>query len=163
MSSAVKRFAAATGATALMAVVAIGAAPSAQADGDYYATWTLAAIKAEGQKVTCKGTSQEPEDCPGGETLSLRSNYRYRASAYLAQILWLGAKGNGKGSFATSVFASSGAQVLVLEGDSGGILPLGSAWQMVLKDEHSGSPTKMVLTLQTGFGEYSLVLRRDAK
>ena len=34
---------------------------------------------------------------------------------------------------------------------------------MVLKDTRSGSPTKMILTLQTGFGEFGLVFQRDGK
>lgn len=150
------------GATALIAGAAIVVAPAAHADGDYYATWTLTAIKADGQKVTCEGSDDASDLCPGGETLTLKTNYRYSASAYLAQVLFLGAKGDGKGSFVTTTFQGAGDQALVLEGDASGIAPLGSAWQMVLKGKGSGSPTKMVLTLQTGFGEYGLVFRRDA-
>ena len=34
---------------------------------------------------------------------------------------------------------------------------------MVLKGKRSGSPTKMILTLETGvFGEFGLVFQRDA-
>ena len=93
----------------------------------------------------------------------MKSNYRYKASAFVAQALFLGAKGDQKGSFVTTDFLGTGDQVLVLEGDASGIAPLGSAWQMVLKDTRSGSPTKMILTLQTGFGEFGLVFQRDGK
>lgn len=158
MASTLRRVAATAGATALIAGAAIVAAPSAHADGDYYGTWTLTAVKADGQKVQCDGS----DVCPGGETLHLKSNYRFKASAYLAQILFLGATGDKKGSFVTPIFPGTGDQVLVLEGDSVGIAPLGSAWRMVLKDKRSGSPTKMILNLQTGFGEYDLIFRRDA-
>ena len=162
MASALKRIIATAGAPALIACAAIVAAPSAHADGEYYGTWTLTAIKSDGQKVTCEGPAQGTDVCPGGETLSLKSHYRFTVSAYLAQVLWLGAKGNEKGSFVTPILPGTGQQILVLESDKNGIMPLGSAWQMELKNARSGQPTKMVLTLQTGFGEASLVLKRDA-
>lgn len=160
MAPTIKRIIAAAGTTALIAGAVIVGAPSAHADGGYYGTWTLAAIKADGQKVKCEGSEGL---CPGGQTLVLKTNYRYATSAYLARILIFTDKGGGKGSFATPVFPGTQQQVLVLEDDAGGIVPLGSAWQMVLKDKRSGSPTKLVLSLQTGFGEYTLVLRRDAQ
>jgi hypothetical protein len=161
MASTLKRIIAAAGATSLLAGAAIAIAPSAQADGDYYGTWTLTAIKGDGRKVKCEGPAQGTDVCPGGEMLTLKSNYRYTASAYLAQNLWLGAKGNTRGSFVTPVLPGTGQQILVLESDRNGILPLGSAWQMELMNSRSGTPTKMVLTLQTGFGEASLVFKRD--
>jgi hypothetical protein len=76
--------------------------------------------------------------------------------------MFLSAEGDGKGSFVTAVFPGTGDQALVLEGDATGIAPLGSAWQMELKGTRSGSPTKMILTLQTGFFEIGLVFQRDA-
>jgi len=161
MASTLKRIVAAAGATSLLAGAAIAIAPSAQADGEYYGTWTLTAIKGDGRKVTCEGPAQGTDVCPGGQMLTLKSNYRYTASAYLAQNLWLGAKGNTRGSFVTPVLPDTGQQILVLESDRNGILPLGSAWQMELMNSRSGTPTKMVLTLQTGFGEASLVFKRD--
>lgn len=161
MASAPRRFIAAAAASAFIAGAALVAAPSAHADGEYYGTWTLIAIKGDGQKVTCEGPAQGTEICPGGETLSLKSSYRFTVSAYLAQVLWLGAKGNDKGSFVTTVLPGTGQQILVLESDKNGIMPLGGAWQMELKNARSGTPTKMVLTLQTGLGETSLVLKRD--
>ena len=162
MASTHKRTIAAAGATPLLAGAAIAIAPSAQADGDYYGTWTLTAIKGDGQKQKCEGPAQGTEVCPGGEMITLKSNYRYTASAYLAQALWLGAKGNKKGSFVTPVVPGTRQQILVLDSDRNGIMPLGGAWQMELMNSRSGTPTKMVLTLQTGFGEASLVFKRDA-
>ena len=163
MTPTFRRIIGAAGATALLAGAAIVAAPAAQADGAYYGAWTLTAITADGQKQKCEGSDKESNVCPGGETLTLKSNYRYKASAFVAQALFLGAKGDQKGSFVTTDFLGTGDQVLVLEGDASGIAPLGSAWQMVLKDTRSGSPTKMILTLQTGFGEFGLVFQRDGK
>jgi hypothetical protein len=145
-----------------MAGAALVAAPAAQGDDAYYGTWTLTAITVDGQKQKCEGSDDDMNVCPGGETLTLKSTYRYKASAFIAQMLFLGATGDRKGSFVTPVFSSTGDQVLVLEGDVIGIAPLGSAWQMVLKDKRSGSPTKMNLTMQTGFGEWTLTFRRDA-
>ena len=162
MASTLKRTIAAAGATTLLAGAAIAIAPSAQADGDYYGTWTLTAINGDGQKQKCEGPAQGTEVCPGGEMITLKSNYRYTASAYLAQALWLGAKGNKKGSFVTPVVPGTRQQILVLDSDRNGIMPLGGAWQMELMNSRSGTPTKMVLTLQTGFGEASLVFKRDA-
>lgn len=162
MSLTLRRVVAAAGATALMAGAALVAAPAAQADDAYYGTWTLTTITVDGQKQKCEGSDDDMNVCPGGETLTLKSTYRYKASAFIAQMLFLGATGDRKGSFVTPVFSSTGDQVLVLEGDVIGIAPLGSAWQMVLKDKRSGSPTKMNLTMQTGFGEWTLTFRRDA-
>ncbi len=85
MASTATRMIAAAGAATLIAGAAIAAAPAAQADGDYYGTWTLIAIKGEGQKQKCEGPAQGTDVCPGGETLTLKSNYRYAASAYLAR------------------------------------------------------------------------------
>ena len=163
MTPTFRRIIGAAGATALLAGAAIVAAPAAQADGAYYGAWTLTAVTANGQKQKCEGSNKEYVVCPSGQTLTLKSNYRYKASAFVAQALFLGAKGDQKGSFVTTDFLGTGDQVLVLEGDASGIAPLGSAWQMVLKDTRSGSPTKMILTLQTGFGEFGLVFQRDGK
>jgi hypothetical protein len=159
MASTLRRVVATAGATVLIAGAAIVAAPSAQADGDYYGTWTLTAVTANGQKQKCEGTNKEYLVCPGGKTLTLKSNYRYKASAFVALLL---STGDQKGAFVTTGFPGTGDQVLVLEGDVTGISPLGSAWQMVLKDTRSGSPTKMILTLQNGLGEFGLVFQRDA-
>ena len=161
MASTLRRVIAAAGTTALIAGAAIVVAPAAHADGDYYGTWTLTAIRADAQKVKCEGPEAEGV-CPGGQTLTLKSNYRFKASAFLAQMMWLTAKGSRKGSFATPVIPHTEQQVLVIQSDRGQIMPLGSAWQIELEGYRSGSPTKMVLTLQTGFGEYTLILRRDA-
>jgi hypothetical protein len=163
MTPTFKRIIGAAGATALLAGAALVAAPAAQADGNYYGAWTLTAVTANDQKQKCEGTNKEYLVCPSGQTLTLKTNYRYKASAFVAQALFLGAKGDQKGSFVTTDFPGTGDQVLVLEGDASGIAPLGSAWQMVLKDTRSGSPTKMILTLQTGFGEFGLVFQRDGK
>lgn len=162
MASTLRRIVATAGAAALISGAAIVAAPSAQADGDYYGTWTLTAVKLGDQKQKCEGTDDGSRICPGGKTLTLKSNYRYKASAFVAQIMFLAAEGDKKGSFVTAVFPGTGDQALVLEGDATGIAPLGSAWQMTLKGTRSGAPTKMILTLQTGFFEIGLVFQRDA-
>ena len=163
MTPTLKRIIGTAGATAVIAGATLVAAPAARADGAYYGAWTLTAVTANGQKQKCEGSNKEYVVCPSGQTLTLKSNYRYKASAFVAQALFLGAKGDQKGSFVTTDFLGTGDQVLVLEGDASGIAPLGSAWQMVLKDTRSGSPTKMILTLQTGFGEFGLVFQRDGK
>jgi hypothetical protein len=162
MASTLRRVVATAGATVLIAGAVIVAAPSAQADGDYYGTWTLTAVKLGDQKQKCAGADDGSAICPSGKTLTLKSDYRYKASAYVAQVMFLGAEGDGKGSFVAPVFPDSGDQTLVLEGDATGIAPLGSAWQMTLKGTRSGSPTKMILTLQTGFFEIGLVFQRNA-
>lgn len=162
MASTLRRVLATAGATALMGGAAIVAAPSAQADGDYYGTWTLTAVKLGDQKQKCEGTDDGSRICPAGKTLTLKSDYRYKASAFVAQIMFMSAAGDRKGSFVTPIFPGTGAQTLVLEGDATGIAPLGSAWQMTLKGPRSGSPTKMVLSLQTGFFDIGLVFQRDA-
>lgn len=158
MTPTFKRIIGAAGATALLAGAALVAAPAAQADGNYYGAWTLTAVTANGQKYKCEGTNKEYLVCPGGKTLTLKTNYRYKASAFVALLL----SGDQKGAFVTTGFPGTGDQVLVLEGDSTGITPLGSAWHMVLKDTRSGSPTKMILTLNNGLGEFGFVFQRDA-
>ena len=158
MASTLRRVVATAGATALIAGAVIVAAPSAQADGDYYGTWTLTAVTANGQKYKCEGTNKEYLVCPAGKTLTLKTNYRYKASTFVALLLLQ----VQKGAFVTTGFPGTGDQVLVLEGDATGIQPLGSAWHMVLKDTRSGSPTKMILTLNNGLGEFGFVFQRDA-
>ena len=162
MPLTLRRIVATAGAAALIASAGIVAAPAAQADGGYYGTWTLTTIKLGDQKQKCAGTGDGSTICPSGKTLTLTSDYRYKASAFVAQVMFLGAGGDGKGSFVTTVFPGTGERTLVLEGDATGISPLASAWQMTLKGTRSGSPTKMILTLQTGFFEIGLVFQRDA-
>ena len=116
MTPTFKRIIGAAGATALLAGAAIVVAPAAQADGNYYGAWTLTAVTANGQKFKCEASNKRYVCCPGGETLTLKTNYRYKASAYIAQALFLGAKGDQKGSFVTTGFPGTGDQVLVLEG-----------------------------------------------
>lgn len=145
----------------MLAGAAIAIAPSAQADGDYYGTWTLTAVKLGDDKQRCEGTDDGSAICPGGKTLTLKSDYRYKASAFVAQIMFLSAAGDRKGSFVTPVFPGTNDQALVLEGSATGISPLGSAWQMTLKGTRSGSPSKMILTLQSGFFEIDLVFQRN--
>lgn len=165
MASNLRRVAAAAGATALIAGAVIVGAPPAVADGGYYGTWTLTTLNAFGQKVKCEGAEDPSNLCPGGQRLVLNPNYRYRASAYLAEALFAFSEGDDrKGSFVTSAFPGADGRVLVLEGGASGIAPIGSAWQMTLKGKRSGSPTKMILTLETalGFGDFALVFERNA-
>ena len=162
MPLTLRRIVATAGAAALIAGAVIVAAPSAQADGGYYGTWTLTTLKVDNDKRKCAGTDSGSRICPGGETLTLKSNYRYKASSYIAQIMFNGVKGNGKGSFVAPVFPGTGDRALVLEGDATGIPPLGIVWQITLKGSRSGSPTKMILTQQAGLFEARLVFQRDA-
>ena len=158
MASTLKRLIGVVGAGAIIAGTAIVVAPSAHADGEYYGTWTLTAIKEGDKKTKCTGTSSDPANCPGGQTLTLKSNYRYKASGFLSMLLMMGQKG----TFDVPTLPSTGQDVLVLESDSKGILALGSAWALTLSGGDSGSPTKMTLVLQTGFGEITMVFRRDS-
>lgn len=160
MASTLKRLIGVVGASAIIAGTAIVAAPSAQADGEYYGTWTLTAIKEGDKKTKCTGEVSDTQACPSGQTLTLKTNYRYRLAGKLLRLVLLGiAK---KGTFDVPTFPSTGQQALILESDSQGILALGSAWSITLSGGSSGSPTKMTLVLQTGLGEITLVFRRDA-
>lgn len=159
MASTLRRVVAAAGASALMAGAAIVVAPSAHADGEYYGTWTLTAYKENDQKTKCTDDASDTGACPTGETLTLKSNYRYKVSKYLRLFL-MGV--SGKGNFAVDTFPSTGRNVLVLDSDKTGVLALGGAWSLTLAGGGSGSPTKMTLVLQTGFGEITLILRRDS-
>jgi len=160
MASTLKRLVGIVGAGAIIAGTAIVVAPSAHADGDYYGTWTLTAIKADDQKTKCKGDQADidAQACPAGETLTLKSNYRFKMTDFLRLVFMVGKKGY----FDVPTFPSTGQTVLVLESDGQGILPLGGAWSLTLAGGGSGSPTKMTLVLQTGFGEITMVFRRDA-
>lgn len=163
MASTLKRLIGVVGASAIIAGTAIVAAPAAQADGEYYGTWTLTAIREGDKKAKCTGEvsdSDTTQACPGGQTLTLKTNYRYRLAGKFLRLVLLGiAK---EGTFDVPTFPSTGQQALILESDSQGILALGSAWSITLSGGSSGSPTKMTLVLQTGFGEITLVFRRDA-
>ena len=158
MASTLKRLIGVVGAGAIIAGTAIVVAPSAHADGEYYGTWTLTAVKEGDKKTKCTGTSSEPPACPGGQTLTLKSNYRYKTSNFLPLILLMGQKGY----FDVVTLPSTGQEALILESDKQGILALGSAWSLTLSGGGSGSPTKMTLVLQTGFGEITMVFRRDS-
>ncbi len=158
MASTLKRLIGVVGSSAIIAGAAIVAAPSAHADGDYYGTWTLTALKERDQKTKCTGALSKAANCPGGQTLTLKSNYRYKTSDFLSLLFATGQKGY----FDVATLPSTGQDVLVLESDSRGVLALGSAWALTLSGGGSGSPTKMMLALETGLGEITMVYRRDS-
>ena len=158
MTSRFTRLVGVAGAMAFIAGTALLSAPAAQADGNYYGTWTLTAYKENGQKTKCTGDVSDTQTCPGGQTLTLKTNYRYKTSHFLRLFLMVGQKG----TFDVPTIPGTGQDVLVLESDNKGILALGGAWSLTLSGGGSGSPTKMSLVLQTGFGEITLVFRRDA-
>lgn len=160
MATTIKRLVGVVGAGAIIAGAAIVVAPSAHADGDYYGTWTLTAIKADDRKTKCKGDQADidAQACPAGESLTLKSNYRFKMTDFLSLVFVVGKKGY----FDVPTFPSTGQEALILESDRQGILALGSAWSLTLSGGGSGSPTKMTLVLQTGFGEITMILRRDA-
>ena len=159
MASTLKRLIGGVGASAIIAGTAIVAAPTAQADGGYYGTLTLTAIKERDKKTKCTGEVSDTEACPSGQTLTFKTNYRYRLGSKFPLLKLLIGQ---KGTFDVPTFPSTGQQVLILEADSRGILARLSTWSITLSGGSSGTPTKMTLVLETGLGEITLVFRRDA-
>jgi hypothetical protein len=166
MSLTLRRVVATAGATALIAGAAIVAAPPAQADGGYYGSWTLAAVKIAGDRVDCPGTlpfppPTPPISCTAGATLQLRSDYTYKSTL---PTVFRGAR--GKGSFDVVKLVKGSSKTIVFESNVDTQNP--RAYRMKLQGTRDGTPKKMVifLTYNTPSGEdlkISMILHRDGK
>ena len=161
MTSTIKRLVGALSAVAFAAVAGLVVAPAAHADGDYYGTWTMVSFTNGTGKIKCDGPNKGPDKtgCLAGQKLTLTPDYRFTMSKYIFLTLLVGRKG----SFVAPVFPSTGERVLVFVSDAGRVQPLGSAFDMALKQRRDGSPTKMVLSMETGLGMVEVVFRRDVK
>lgn len=165
MISTRKRVIGAAAATFIVGASSLFAAPTAQADGGYYGTWTLTAIKLGEKKQKCNGVPQDEDRCPAGMTLDLKSDYRYVSTIKNFEIILA----PGKGNFVTATVPGTGTHVIVFNLDE--FPTYLRAWQMTLKGTRTGTPQKMVLS--GSFGEnpddptddapIELVFRRDSK
>lgn len=152
-------------ASAVMAGGALVAAPVAQADGGYYGTWTLTAIRVGAQVQKCDGLPGDEDKCRAGMTLRLKPNYRYSSTIKGAELILL----PGKGNFVTTTMAGTGSHVVVFQADT--FTTYVRAWEMTLQGTRYGAPSKMVLS--GAFGEnpddpnddarLELIFHRDAK
>jgi hypothetical protein len=144
MTSTRKRVIGAAAATAILAASTVFAAPAAQADGGYYGTWTLTAVKAGTIKQKCDGLPQEEDKCPAGRTLDLKANYRFTFTFESLELLL-----PGKGDFVTTTVPGTGSHVIIFKtGDDPAYL---RAWKMTLHGTRYGAPQKMILS--GSFGE----------
>ena len=161
MTSTITRIIAAAGTVALVAGAGLVAAPAAHADGDYYGTWNLVSLSDGTDKVKCEGPATGPDQsmCPGGQTLTLKPNYRYAMTRYILIAMLLGQKG----TFVAPVFPGTGERVLVFLSDTGQAQPLGSAYSMTLLHMRHGSPTKMILSVGTDEERVELTFRRASQ
>ena len=157
MTPTFKRIIGAAGATALLAGAALVAAPAAQADGAYYCAWTLTAVKFLWMSVPCDGEPGDKDSCSRGQTLQLKSNYRY--SSTIKDLDTTLPK--GKGSFNTVQVNGSKSTMVVFSGDANPDALRG--WQMNVQGTSSGAPNKMTLSYETGLGVYKMIFRRDGK
>lgn len=164
MKTAMKRALGASGALALAASAALIPASAAQADGAYYGAWTLTAWKLGGQTVNCPGKLPLPPpaptiECKGGETLELKSGYRYKTTIPAFR----GA--SGKGDFEVLKFPNRKSKTIVFDSDDAQDDP--RAYQMKLQGYGSGTPKKMVIFMSIGTGAgqdtmIKMIFRRDA-
>jgi hypothetical protein len=152
------------GALALAASVALVPATAAQADGNYYGAWTLTAWKVGGQTVNCPGTLPLPPpapsiSCKSGETLELKSGYRYKTTLDVFR----GA--TGKGDFAIIGFSDRAHKNIVFDADDAQDDP--RAYKIKFQGTGDGAPKKMVIftSIGTGRGQdtmIKMIFRRDA-
>lgn len=164
MNSTLKRLIGASGAAAVVAGAALMAAPAAQADGGYYGTWTLTAWKLGNQTVDCPGSLPLPPpapsiSCKGGETLQLKSGYRYKTTLDVFR----GA--TGKGDFEIIGFSDRAHKNIVFDSDDAQDDP--RAYKVKFQGTGDGAPKKMVIytSIGTGRGEdvmIKMIFRRDA-
>ena len=164
MHTSLKRVAAVTGSMIIAASAALVGASTAQADGNYYGAWTLTAYKIDGVKIDCPGKLPLPPpapaiSCKGGETLELKTNYRYKTtlSAFKGN--------NAKGSFDVIKFSSSNYHTIVFDSDAEEDDP--RAYKLKLQGMGSGSPKKMTVFLGVALGggkvsTIKMIFRRDA-
>ena len=165
MISTRKRVVSAAAATVIVGASTLFAAPTAQADGGYYGTWTLTAIKLGEKKQKCNGVPQDENKCPAGMTLDLKANYRYASTIKGLEIILM----PGKGDFVTTTVPGTGSHVIVFNTDE--YPTFLRAWKITLQGTRYGAPQKMVLS--GSFGEnpddptddapIELVFRRDGK
>ena len=164
MSLTLRRVVATAGATALIAGAAIVAAPPAQADGGYYGSWTLAAVKIAGDKVDCPGKLPLPPptpaiECKVGETLKLKSDYTYKTSGLT------GGEAN-KGEFEVIKFSTNDYRTIIF--DSYDVKDNPSSYQVKFQGKTSaGTYKKMVMFIRIGMGPgedilVKTIFRRDA-
>lgn len=164
MTSTRKSFMYAAVTIAVVAASALFAAPAAQADGGYYGTWTLTAVKAGNTVQKCDGLPGEEEKCRAGMTLDLKSNYRYISTIKGLEIILM----PGKGDFVTTTVPHTGSRVMVLNTDD--YPTFLRAWKVKLRGAGNGAPKKMVLSGSYGVNPndpnddapLKLVFRRDA-
>jgi len=139
VTSTLKRLIGATAATAVIAGTTVMAAPSAQADGGYYGTWTLASITLDKDTLKCDGLPGEEDKCPAGMTLELKTDYRYNTTIKGFEFVLP----PGKGNFVTSTMTGTNTHVIVM---SPAEYPTFlRVWQIKLKGTRYGAPQKLVL------------------
>ncbi len=164
MNSTIKRLIGASGAAAVVAGAALAAAPAAQADGGYYGTWSLAAVKVAGDKVDCPGKIPLPPptpavECKVGETLKLKSDYTYKTSGLT------GGEAN-KGEFEVLKFSTNKYHTIIF--DSYDVQDDPRAYQVKFQGKTSaGTYKKMVMFISIGMGPgedilVKTIFRRDA-
>jgi len=156
------RLTSAAAATAIIAGAALWGAPAALADGGYYGTWTLTAIKIGDKKGKCDGLPDEKDKCRAGMTLRLKANYRYSSTIKGLDLIFL----PGTGPFVTTVAPATNTHLIVLGSDRHP--DLNRAWSIKLQGTRYGAPQKMVLSASTDpldpeGPEFKLIFRRDAK
>lgn len=164
MTSTRKRLIGAAAATAILAASTVFAAPAAQADGGYYGTWTLTAIKSGTMKQKCDGLPEEEDKCPAGNTLDLKANYRFKFTLESLQLLL-----PGKGDFVTATVPGTGSEVIIFKADEDPAFL--RAWKMTLHGTRYGAPQKMILSGSFGEttddptddGPIQLIFRRPGK
>lgn len=164
MTSTFKRLIGAAAATAVVAGATVMAAPSAQADGGYYGTWTLASIKLDQQTLKCDGLPGEEDKCPAGMTMQLKADYRYNTTIKGFEIILP----PGKGAFVTTTMTGTNTHVIVMSPSE--YPTFLRVWQMKLQGTRYGAPQKMVLysspLYSTGdqtLGVVKLVFYRNSK
>ena len=165
MNSTIKRLIGASGAAAVIAGAALMAAPAAQADGDYYGTWTLEGFKIGSQTVDCPGKlpfppPAPPIECKGGETLKLKSDYTYKTTVDVFP------GDSGKGEFEVIKFSTNKYHTIIF--DPYDVQDDPRSFQVKFQGKTSaGTPKKMVVfsTIGTGPGQdvtVKMIFRRDA-
>lgn len=164
MNSTLKRFMGASGAAAIVASAALVAAPAAQADGQYYGTWTLTAWKLGSQTVPCPGKLPLPPpaptiECKGGEILKLKSNYRYKTNIPAFS------RSSSTGDFEILKFPNRPHHTILFDSDRAG--DDARAYDVRLQGFGEGAPKKMVISLNVSIGggeavPLKMIFRRDA-
>ena len=165
MNSTIKRLIGASGAAAVVAGAALMAAPAAQADGDYYGTWTLEGFKVGSQTIDCPGKLPFPPpaptiECKSGETLKLKSDYTYKTTLDVFR------GESGKGEFEVIKFSTNKYHTIIF--DPYDVQDDPRSFQVKFQGKTSaGTPKKMVVfsTIGTGPGQdvtVKMIFRRDA-